>query len=65
MGVFDREIGFGEIRPELVLLLRGLRREEVDSDGGGAAEGTNSFPSTSQRSYITFTSAPFYVNSIR
>lgn len=52
-GVPEREIGFGDARPEPPPLVveRGLRRrEDVDSDGGGAAEGTNSLPSMSQTS---------------
>lgn len=32
---------------------RGLRSEEVDSEGGGAAEGMNSLPSISHKSYET------------
>lgn len=50
IGVFEREIVLGDTRPELLELTRGLRREDVDFVGGGAAEGTNSLPSMSQRS---------------
>lgn len=57
MGVPDREIGLGDMRPDVPLppapAERGLRSEEVDSEGGGAAEGTNSLPSISHKSCET------------